>query len=195
MDQFLILKPFIKKLSEGNVFTNFFFWFLRILAALSLIGFLYVSILLWSNIADFDGIPGQFILIAIIAQLLLAALVYAIINIFMTRADDIKVLSTAKDYILTPVTVIFIKMTGEILGSFYAFIGIVTAISIWVLGPMIKQLPLIPGMDLFTGTSGFIGGLIALFGGPVLGFIILGLNYLIAELFQIVVDFLRNTKH
>ena len=176
MDKFLILKPFIKKLAEGNVFTKFFFWFLRSLAALSLAGFLYVSIELWINIADAPGIPGEFIFIAIIAQLLLAVLVYAIINILMTRADDIKVLATAKDYIVTPITVIFIKMSGEIAGVFYTFIGIVTGIAIWALGPMMKSLPSIPGMDLFTGTSGFVGGLIAIVGGPVVGFLVLSFN-------------------
>jgi len=85
-------------------------------------------------------------------------------------------------------------MAGEILGTFYAFIGIVCGIAIWSLGPLMKSLPAIPGMDLFTGNVGFVGGIIAIIGGPAIGFIALALNYLLAEFLQICVDYLRNTR-
>jgi hypothetical protein len=85
-------------------------------------------------------------------------------------------------------------MTGEITGVFYAFIGIFAGIAIWTVGPMMRFFSSeIPGMDLFSGNTGVAGGFIAIIGGPLFGFMALCLQYLIAEILQILADYFRNT--
>jgi|GEM_PF-1206077 len=193
MGKFLILKPFMQTLAEGKTFKNFFYWFLRILAVLTLLVFIYLSVKLWANI-PFSGIKASFIIFALLAQVLFAFLVFVICNILLIRADDFKTLNTSQDYILIPIAVRFIRMTGEITGVFYAFIGIFAGIAIWTVGPMMRFFSSeIPGMDLFSGNTGVAGGFIAIIGGPLFGFMALCLQYLIAEILQILADYFRNT--
>ncbi|HPS59278.1 MAG TPA: hypothetical protein PK514_14325 [Spirochaetota bacterium] len=193
MKKILLLKPFMQTLAQGKTFTKFFFWFLRIIAALTLLGFIYVSVELWTNV-PFSNVEGKVIVLALLAQILLAILVFVVCNILLVRADDFNAMNTSLDYILIPITIKFIRLSGEILGAFYAFIGIVTGIAILTLGPLMKSLPSIPGMDLFSGNGGIIGGIIAIVGGPAVGFIMLCVHYLFAEIFQVLVDYFRNTR-
>jgi hypothetical protein len=53
---------------------------------------------------------------------------------------------------------------------------------------------MIPGMGILGGGGGFIGGIIVIIGGPVLGFLFLSLFYMIAEQVGVFVDIARNTK-
>jgi len=191
MDKILLLRPFIKMISEGKFFALFFSWVLRIQAALMVLGFLYGSFQMWSMMRG--GVTFGLFVGLVIGQLLFAVLAFVLINILLVRADDINNLPLSTDYFVMPIIVIFVKMTGEIIGVFYAIMGIILGFGIWIMGGS-GVVPSIPGMGMFAGNSGFLGGLIAIVGGPVLGFLLLSLFYFIGEQIGALVDIARNTK-
>ena len=47
INQYLLFKPWLKKISEGSFFRNVFVWFIRLIACFQVIGLLVVSYKLW----------------------------------------------------------------------------------------------------------------------------------------------------
>jgi hypothetical protein len=196
MDKFLVLKPFLKMISQGKFFSLIFTWVLRVFAGLTVIGFLFGSYTLWYTIINAIGpmetsMAIRFIIATLFLQIILAAMVYAVINILWFRSVDIEALPQATDYIVIPVMVVFIKMTGETIAVFYALAGIAAGLAMWIAGAM--PMP-IPGLGPLSGGAGFVGGLIAIIGGPILGFMFLSLFYFLAEQIGVFVDIAKNTK-
>ncbi len=189
MEKFLLLKPFLSLISQGKFFTKVFTWFLRLVACLILIGFLFGSYKLWYALSF--GFNAALFFANLFLQILFIALVYAVINILWYRSMDIDSLPQSTDYVVIPVCVIFIKMIGEIMAVFYAIGGLAAGIAIWIAGGV--PMP-IPGLSSLTGGGGFAGGLTAIIGGPILGFLLLSLFYFIAEQIGVFVDIARNTK-
>ena len=189
LEKFLIMRPFLKMISDGKFFTKIFSWFLMILACLVLIGFLYSSYKLWYALSFGFDINRFFS--NIFGEIILIALAVIIMNILLIRAADIAALPRSKDYIIIPSFVIFLKMIGEITGVFYALMGVAAGIAIWIAGAV----PLsVPGFRLFFSGGGFAGGLTAVIAGPLLGFLLLCLFYFIAEQVGVLMDIARNTK-
>jgi len=189
MEKFLLLKPVLSMISEGKFFTKVFCWVLRALAALMLIGFIYGSYKLWYPLTY--GFEAKIFFANIFLQIVFICLAYGIINILWYRSADIDALPQSTDYIVIPVCVIFIKMVGETLGLFYVLGGLAAGIGIWIVG----SVPMgIPGLSIIAGGGGFAGGLTAIISGPILGFLLLGLFYLIAEQIGVFVDIARNTR-
>ena len=189
INQYLFFKPWLKKISEGSFFRNVFVWFLRLIACFQVIALLGISYKMWSLLSM--GFQGKLFFVILLIQLLVILLTYLVITVLLSRADDIAAIPVGNDYIVIPIFVIVTKMTGEIFAVFYTVIGIAAALAIWIVGGMPMD---IPGASLFSGNSGFAGGLIALITGPVLGFIVLSLSYFIAEQLGVLVDIARNTR-
>lgn len=189
INQYLLLKPYLKKMSEGNFFKNVFTWFLRIIAAFQVLALLFVSFKMWQMLSM--GFSFKPFIVIFFAQVLIIGLVYLAITIFLSRADDIAALPLKNDYIIIPIFVIVTKMIGELFAAFYTVMGLIVAIAIWIIGGIPVQ---IPGLSIFSGNSGFLGGVIALITGPVVGFIMLSVFYFIAEQLGVFVDIARNTK-
>ncbi len=188
MDKFLVLKPFIRMISQGKFFDQIFAWILRILAVFAVLGFLYYSVKLWSLLSN--GFHFKDFLALFLIQIVFAALAYALVNILLTRADDVSNLPKSTEYFATPIFVIFVKMVGEILCVFYALVGISVGLAIWIIG----GLPMLQGMGMFSGGNGFLDGLQAIIGGPLVGFLFLSLFYYIGEQVGVLVDICKNTK-
>ncbi len=189
MEKFLLLKPVLSMISEGNFFTKVFCWVLRIFAALMLIGFIFGSYRLWYPLSF--GFEAKIVAANIFLQVIFAGLAYGIINILWYRSVDIDALPQSTDYIVIPVCVVFIKMVGEILGLVYVLGGLAAGLGIWIVG----NVPMgIPGLSLIGGGGGFAGGLSAIITGPILGFLLLSLFYLVAEQIGVFVDIARNTR-
>ena len=189
INQYLFFKPWLKKISEGSFFRNVFVWFLRLIACFQVIALLGISYKMWSLLSM--GFQGKLFFVILLIQLLVILLTYLVITVLLSRADDIAAIPVGNDYIVIPIFVIVTKMAGEIFAVFYAVIGIAAAFAIWIVGGMPMD---IPGASMFSGNSGFAGGLIALITGPVLGFIVLSLSYFIAEQLGVLVDIARNTR-
>ena len=189
INQFLFFKPYLQKISEVNFFRNVFVWFLRIVAGFQVIALLGISYKMWSLLSM--GFQGKMFIVIFLTQLLILLLTYLIVTILISRSDDIAALPLKNDYIVIPIFVVVTKMFGEILAVFYTVIGVAAAIAIWIIGGMPMDLP---GVSMFSGNSGFAGGLIALITGPIVGFIALSISYFVAEQLGVLVDIARNTR-
>ena len=189
INQYLFFKPYLQKLSEEAFFRNVFVWFLRILAGFQILALLYISYQMWAQLSA--GFQANLFFTCLFTQILLLILTYLTVTIFISRSDDIAAFPHNNDYIVIPIFVIIIKMIGEIFAVFYTVMGISAAIAIWIIGGLPMQ---IPGISVFSGNSGFGGGVIALVTGPVLGFVVLSVSYLLAEQLGVLVDIARNTK-
>ena len=189
INQFLIFKPYLQKISEANFFRLVFVWFLRLIACLDIIGFLYVSYKMWSLLSS--GFEAKLFFVLLLSELLFLLLTYLVVTVLISRSNDIESLNLRNDYIVIPIFVIVTKMAGEIAAVFYTILGIAAAAAIWIIGDMPMQ---IPGCSIFSGNSGFTGGLAALITGPIVGFLMLSISYFIAEQLGVLVDIARNTK-
>lgn len=187
MDKFLVLKPLIQKTAESDFFKKCFLWFFRVLAALTFIGFIFVSVKLWGNVSS--TLPAEVIVIFVIAQLILLFMTFVIINIMLIRADDIAAIPQATDYIVVPVFILILKMTGEILGSIFALVGIIFGIAMMVVKSDAGGLSAIPMVNYFADA-----GIAAIIVGPMYGLFMLALFHAFAELLTVLVDIARNTK-
>jgi hypothetical protein len=188
MDKILVLKPVLKKISEGSIFRLLFAWAMRIEAALTVLGVLYGSVKLWGLVRG-GGAPASAYFGLLIVQIALLVLGFVTVNILLVRAEDIERQPVGADYIVTPIVVIFQKTLGEIGAAVYAILGVAGGLFIWISG---GEIPLpIPGLS---GGDGFTGGLIAMILGLTFGFAILAFSYFVAELTGAVVDIARNTK-
>lgn len=123
LDKFLIFRPVIDWISDGRFFATLIAWFLRILSALSLIGIIYAIYKMWSILPD--GAPFKYVAALIVMTVFVIAIGYFVINILLIRAEDILALPAVKDYSITPIFVICVKMMGEILATIYASLGAV----------------------------------------------------------------------
>ncbi len=189
MERFLLLKPVLTLISQGKFFTKVFTWLLRLIACLILIGLLFGSYRLWYPLSF--GFDVKIFFSNLFLQILFAAFVYIVINIIWYRSVDIDTLPQSADYVVIPVCVIFLKMIGEIMAVFYVLGGLAACIAIWIAGAVPMA---IPGIASIAGGGGFAGGLTAIILGPILGFLLLGLFYFIAEQISVFVDIARNTR-
>lgn len=188
MDKILILRPLLRKISEGSIFRTLFSWALKIEAALTIVGVIYGSVKLWGLVKG-GGAPASAYLGLIIVQVAILLLGIILVNILLVRAEDIEKQPLGADYIVTPIFVVFQKTLGEIGAAIYAVLGIAGGLFIWISG---AEIPLpVPGLS---GGDGFVGGLVAMIMGVSIGFVILSVSYLTAELTGAVVDIARNTK-
>ena len=184
LEKAAILKPFLKLISEGKFFSKAFAILLLVVMILSAVGFVYVFI-------NSLGIFRVNVVMGIITELLVIVFFYILINILLVRAEDINRLEESKDYIVIPVSVVLIKMIGEIMAALTVVFGIyITFAKLLGAGAMIRSFPgapMIGGILAQSGYWAFAAGIIA-------AFIVLVFFYLVAELAGVLVDIARNTR-
>jgi len=185
-DKVLVLKPFLKFLSEGRLFKLGFAWFLRILAAVFAIGFLVEWIGMWSDVFKMSG---AMVLVLTIIMFLAVATAFGIINLVLVKADEVAALPETKDYIVIPISVLFLKLIGEVSVFMCTLFGVSGfLISLTKEGKMfLKMIPFFKG-------SGFEAGITGLITALIVGFLSLFVWYLVAEQIGVLADIARNTK-
>ncbi len=185
-DKVLILKPFIALLAQGRIIKLVFAWFLRIAAAVFILGFLYRWAFAWEMVFKMSG---ALVLVLSILMLLSLVFVYAIINMVLIKADAIIDLPESKDYIVIPVSVIITRLAGEIALCVSIFAGIAGfLVSLTQQGGMVlRMIPFFDGSGVQAGLTGLAAAL-------VFGFVFLFLSYLVAEQIGVFADIARNTK-
>ena len=197
LEKLFITTPLLRAVSQGKFFTKVFAWILRICAVLFVIGFIYFSVRLWISFAhgaELGNSVGVFFAF-LFAQLLAIPLFYIIINIFLVRANTITDLPLQTDYVVIPVAVQLVKMTGEVLATCAAIFGIFVTLALLVTGGgggmgLLDAL----GFGRLGMLSGASFGYFAFIAGPVIGFLMLVFFYSIGELIGALVDIARNTK-
>jgi hypothetical protein len=200
-----ITSPLLNTISRGSFFTKAFTWILRVCTVILVIGFFYFSINLWilyakgignaaNKLAQLFGkgnSVGTFF-IFFFAQLLAIPLFYVLINILLVKANEINALPEKTDYVVVPVAVQLIKMTGEIIATFATVMGVFTTIAL-LLGSRGDTIGYL-GLKQASAVSGASFGYFAFIAGPIFGFLALVLFYSIGELIGALVDIARNTK-
>jgi hypothetical protein len=195
IDKFLLLKPFLKTVSGGKFFINAFALLFRILAVLSIIGAVYFSVNLWMNVSG--AIPAKQIILMLLMQIFILALFFVVINIFFVRAESILKVSPNNDYSVVPVAVVIIKSFGEIVAASMTLLGILSALSIWIIDSARSLNMVMPLPSIFApvyGGNGVMGGLITLIAAPIAALIYLAIFYCIAELVGALADIAKNTS-
>jgi len=189
LEKLLLLKPLLDKISDGGMFKIMFIWFFRVIAALLAIGILYASWQLWSKMSN--QLPAKYFIGALLLEVFIVIMGYTAINIVLIRANTIRDLPNARDYLVTPIVVVCWKMFGEILGSMYILLGLAIGIISFVAGEnMMQFLPFsLPGFG--GGTS---SGLFVIILGAVFGFLTIFIMYFLAEAIGALVDIARNTQ-
>ncbi|HMY11456.1 MAG TPA: hypothetical protein PKC74_07520, partial [Turneriella sp.] len=100
MEKILILRPLLKRISEGSIFRVLFAWAMRIEAALTVLGVIYGSVKLWGLVRG-GGAPASAYFGLLIVQIALLILGLVIVNILLVRAEDIARQPVGSDYIVT----------------------------------------------------------------------------------------------
>ncbi|HNL53483.1 MAG TPA: hypothetical protein PKI36_03665, partial [Turneriella sp.] len=101
MEKILILRPLLKRISEGSIFRVLFAWAMRIEAALTVLGVIYGSVKLWGLVRG-GGAAASAYFGLLIVQIALLVLGLVIVNILLVRAEDIERQPVGSDYIVTP---------------------------------------------------------------------------------------------
>jgi hypothetical protein len=194
IEKFFITTPVLNSVSKGEFFTKAFAWLLRICAALVVIGFIFFSVKAWmdfSNAFGGNGVANFFIML--IAELLVIAACYVIVNIFLIRSNNISALPLKTEYVVIPVAVQLIKMIGEIFAVVLAALGVFITLRILLSGEPSGMLDT-GRFDMMARSSNDIVEYLAFAIMPVIGFLVLVFFYSIAELIGALVDIARNTK-
>lgn len=188
LDKVLILKPYIEKVTSGEMFRFLFAWFYRILSGLILIGIFWASWELWSSMSS--KMPAKFFIGGVILQIFIFVLAFVIINILLIRSTDILELPSTKEYSVTPIIIILLKTWGEILAASYLVLGFAMGIAIFIVGGNVgKLMPIsLPGL------SGAGSGFGVMVFGVIGSFLTLFFFYWLAEIWAAVVDTARNTS-
>ncbi len=188
MNKILVLRPILLRISDGRFFITVFFWLFRGLACLNVLAILWSSWKLWSNLPS--GAPIELFIGTLLAEVFLIGIGFIVFNVLWLRADDTMKLPRAKDYSVTPIVVIAIKASGEIIASLSILFGIALSLTTFVAGSS-SVMSSIPFTFPLPGAGSPVLSLIS---GIVSGFLALAVFYFIAETVGAVVDIARNTK-
>ncbi|MCB1137462.1 MAG: hypothetical protein KDK23_01855 [Leptospiraceae bacterium] len=190
LDRILIFRPVINWISDGRFFASLIAWSLRILAVIVFIGSLGSCYKIWSQLPT--EVPFKYIAAFVVMTIFVLAIGFFVINILLIRAEDILALPAVKDYSITPIFVICVKMIGEILATVYASLGVALGLAAFIGGDSVGRtlsVLSLPGMSAGSG-SGFL----LIVGGLLIGLMLLFVAYYVAEQIGALVDIARNTR-
>ena len=189
LSRILLLQPVLRAISDGEMIKLVFVWALRISAGLAVIGLLFASYQMWSLAGG--GAPWGFILMFLLFQIALILLVFVIFNILLIRAEDIKALSVTRGYPVVSIFLVLFRSSGEIAFFTYSILGISFGL-VMLFGlriPISIPLPFLGAMG-----GGFFAGIGMMIAGVVVGFLVLVVTYVMAELIQAPVEMAMNTR-
>ncbi len=173
MPPFLVLTPFLRRLSDGTFFRTAFPVFLRGCAALSAVAALYGSYLLWKGPSGGEGF--NFFLALLLAQLLILALGLTALNVFWVRAADCDDLPEAGGSV-TPAVAVSLRAFGEVAAAAQVLGGLAIAVLGWLGQPYVAARIFGP-VWMAPGSS----GVVAILSGLGYGFVLLAGCYFLAE--------------
>jgi hypothetical protein len=184
--------PILDKLNDGKVIRTALTLALRILGVLFLLGGLYflIDLLKASFRLPTEGTIGGLIF----AILFLAALL-AVVQIFFYRAASIRDLGESP-FTVIPMFSILFRAAGEVYATLGVAVGVGGCLFIWFSG--ISPLMLLGELGgLFPSSSAgntFLSGVLFLVSLTVLSFVVLVVNYFVAEAIIVLVDIAKNIR-
>lgn len=191
MQKFLFMKSILKLLSQGKFFRKICSIFLRAIATVIILAGLAGFFIGWQAVLE---LPISGLLGGIIFQLLFIIAIYMVVHTLLIRAYDITNLPES-EYIVIPITSIFVKLIGEVYACFASVVAIGGGILIWFAGSyaqsILKDLtPLIPSF----GGETFVSGILFIMSGVLSGFFVLVFFYCGSEFMIVIVNIARDIK-
>lgn len=188
IERILILKPVLGKISNGQLLTGLLEWFLRIAAAATALFTLWASWKLWSNISGRSSF--DIFISALIIQIFIIIVGFVVVNILLIRSLDLGRLPPSRNYFITPIVCIFIRMLGEIYFTIIFAFSLAIGLATFLGTAQAAYLLPMPMPSLGGATSGLT--MIAF--GSIYAFGALCGSYFLAEMSGALVDIARNTS-
>jgi mannose/fructose/N-acetylgalactosamine-specific phosphotransferase system component IIC len=194
----------IKKLSDGDVFFRYFYFLIISLVIVTIINAVFISKEIWEgyyarlNQLNNITLESSGIIYFVIIQIILVFYWYAMVRVFLIKANIFRNLSIDNQYKLMPSFAILIKMCGEFLFLKYLIIGVLCAITLFMnFNPdfilfHLGDLPFSLFFKMF-GVEDFTFAY--LINGFLFSSLSLALAYFIAEQIMVFVDISNNTKN
>jgi|GEM_PF-5407319 len=188
MEKILLFKKLIVKYTSLDFLRKVFCWLAKIIALVIVVYGLYVFVDNWTEI----GGAAEAIIYMIIHQLIWLFLFYLLLHIWWMKGVEICAMKD-KDYVMMPVVSVYLRGVGESMLVFSILMS---------LSAMIRALFMnlnygdagIPLLLEFSTRSSFLWSLILLVNGILVGIILIGFFYLLAELFAVWLEIARNTR-
>lgn len=189
MDKFLILKPTIEKFTEAGFLKKLFSWLAKAIAIVVLGYGIYRFVDNWQDM----GNVVEAVLSRIIYQALWLLLIYVVMHIWWMKGMKLSGLKDT-DYILIPTAVHYIRGFGEMAASYSIIVSIAYVFEALLTNSTYNMDPWIPMLIPVTTTSSFLWSIILLVNGVLVGIILLGVYYLVAEILLVWLEIARNTR-
>ena len=179
MGKYLFMAKFLKLLETGRVFSSMVAVFLRVLAALIVLGSL--ASIFKAGKFMFD-LPPSGIMGGIMYVLFFVLAIYAVAHTLIIRASDIEAQSNKAHFIL-PVASILTRLAGEAYAAYVALTAVGGGIFVWFTGQSIgKIMDPIPFLFPTTQQPNFMGGIELIIIGVLLAAGAIIVSYVLAEL-------------
>ncbi|HLK60631.1 MAG TPA: hypothetical protein VKU00_28975, partial [Chthonomonadaceae bacterium] len=191
---FLFMHTVLRYISHGRFFRILFAVFLRIVAALCLIGALAAGAGILGAVGNMGGavtLGG----VAFFICLLFGA--YMVVHTILIRATEITLLPDS-DFVVLPIIGLFLRLLGEVMACAYTTLGVGGGLLFLFAGTSVPSslrtnIPL-AGSIPFVEAGGFLAGLSYCLVNMLLGFLALTIGYLLSEGLILGVDIAANLR-
>jgi hypothetical protein len=191
MKNYFFISPLLNLIARHQFFNRAIAISLRAAAVLivlvSLVSFFQASKVIFN-------LPATGILGGILFQLIYIAAIYAVVHIFIIRADDIKNLPGSEFNTITLLSVL-LQLIGEAYAAFVSLIAVGGGIFIWFTTEGIdKLLSPVPRFLPNFGDASFLGGIQFIIGGIFVAIVALVLSYCLSELMILLARVAKNSR-
>ena len=184
MDKYLLAPMLIDKLGQDDNFRNYFSRFLKMLAVIGAVAALIVFFLGWKELFDrsAEGMIG-----GIVYQLTFVVAAYLVVHCTLLRAEEVKKVMPGRSAALS-VSVVVLRLLGEVWGAASALLGSGAAIYVWFAGreaSVLLQKAAVFFPFLKASPASFVAGAALIFQGFLYGALALLFGYLLADLLML----------
>jgi len=189
MEKILFFKAMIEKFTDGDFLKKLFSWLAKAIAIAALVYGLYRFVDQWSEIGE--GMEA--VLSRIVYQALWLLLVYIVMHIWWMKGVKLSGLKDT-DYVLIPTAVQYTRGFGEMVASYSIIMSVAQAFIALLLNFTNNSLAEIPLVIHISTESSFLWSIILVANGVLVGIVLLGVYYLVAEILLVWLEIARNTR-
>jgi len=189
MEKILFFKAMIEKFTDGDFLKKLFSWLAKAIAIAALVYGLYRFVDQWAGMGE--GMEA--VLSRIVYQALWLLLVYIVMHIWWMKGIKLSGLKDT-DYILIPTAVQYTRGFGETVASYSIILSVAHAFLALLTNSTYNMVPEIPMVIQISTESSFLWSIILVANGVLVGIVMLGVYYLVAEILLVWLEIARNTR-
>jgi hypothetical protein len=189
MEKILFFKATIEKYTEGGFLKKLFSWLAKAIAIAAVCYGLYRFVDQWAGMGE--GMEA--VLSRIVYQALWLLLVYVVLHIWWMKGIKLSGLKDT-DYILIPTAVHYARGFGETCASYSIILSVAHAFLALLTNSTYNLVPNIPMVIQISTESSFLWSIILVANGVLVGIVMLGVYYLVAEILLVWLEIARNTR-